>query len=448
MRSTDDLLACAVYARDRVNPYLFQYAYACALIHRPDTKDVVIPSIIETFPNKFVDSKVLGKLKEETYVVKDSGLRQSIKIPRDYTASDLEPEHQLWYFREDPGLNLHHWHWHLVYPYEATNQALVNKDRRGELFFYAHQQIIARYNIERLANRLARVKRFNDFRQPMLEGYFPKMDSSVATRAWPARSDNTPWSDINRENDQIRLDIADMERWRDRIFEAVHQMAVTTTSGQRMALTADGSTDTGIDMLGNIVESSSLSPNRQYYGTLHNEGHVMISFSHDPTNKHLETFGLINEPATAMRDPMFYRWHAFIDDIFQNYKEQLPAYTQQQLTWPDIVVSEIEVQQRGGQQKNTFNTFWNRTAVDFSRGLDFQPRGPVFVEFDHLNHQPFNYRFQVENRSNQTKLGMCRVYLGPKKDERSVDMNFRDQRVLMIEMDKFIVQCKFFSLTK
>lgn len=111
MRSVDDLLACGCYARDRVNPYLFHYALAVALLHRPDTKDLAIPNLIETFPNKFVDSKVLGRLREETYVVDRPDNRQAIEIPRDYTASDLEVEHRLWYFREDPGLNLHHWHW-------------------------------------------------------------------------------------------------------------------------------------------------------------------------------------------------------------------------------------------------------------------------------------------------------------------------------------------------
>lgn len=49
--------------------------------------------------------------------------------------------HRLWYFREDIGINLHHWHWHLVYPFEASNRALVDKDRRGELFYYMHEQV-------------------------------------------------------------------------------------------------------------------------------------------------------------------------------------------------------------------------------------------------------------------------------------------------------------------
>lgn len=114
---------------------------------------------------------------------------------------------------------------------------------------------MSRYNFERLANQLARTKRFNNFREPIPEGYFPKMDNSVASRAWPARADNTPIQDLNRELDQVRLDVADLERWRDRILEAVHQMAVINESGQRIPLAADGSTDSGIDMLGNYISN-------------------------------------------------------------------------------------------------------------------------------------------------------------------------------------------------
>jgi len=66
-----------------------------------------------------------------------------IEIPRDYTASDLDEEHRVAYWREDIGINLHHWHWHLVYPFE-TDIRIVNKDRRGELFYYMHHQIQAR----------------------------------------------------------------------------------------------------------------------------------------------------------------------------------------------------------------------------------------------------------------------------------------------------------------
>lgn len=72
-----------------------------------------IPAFFESFPAKFVDSKVLSKMREEATIV-PAGSRMPIVLPIDYTASDRDEEHRLWYFREDIGINLHHWHWHLV----------------------------------------------------------------------------------------------------------------------------------------------------------------------------------------------------------------------------------------------------------------------------------------------------------------------------------------------
>jgi tyrosinase len=39
-----------------------------------------------------------------------------------------------------------------------------------------------------------------------------------------------------------------------------------------------------------------------------------------------EQYGVMGDSATAMRDPVFYRWHAYIDDIFNLYKIKLPPY--------------------------------------------------------------------------------------------------------------------------
>ena len=109
LRTIDDLQSVAVYARDRVIPSLFNYALSVSLLHRPDTKNMDLPSFAQTFPDKFVDSQVFRQMREEATVV-PTGNRMPIIIPRDYIASDLEPEHRLWYFREDLGINLHHWH--------------------------------------------------------------------------------------------------------------------------------------------------------------------------------------------------------------------------------------------------------------------------------------------------------------------------------------------------
>jgi tyrosinase len=64
-----------VYSRDRVNSQLFNYALSVALLHRPDTKNLDIPLFAEAFPDKFVDSRVLERAREEATVVPDGNRR-------------------------------------------------------------------------------------------------------------------------------------------------------------------------------------------------------------------------------------------------------------------------------------------------------------------------------------------------------------------------------------
>ncbi|XP_071447876.1 phenoloxidase 2-like [Hetaerina americana] len=432
MRTYEDFLSVAVYARDRINPFMYVYALSVALLHRPDTRGVQLPPLNEIFPAKFVDGGVFDMAREQSNV-RTEETRIPLEIPRDYTASDLEEEHRVAYFREDVGINLHHWHWHLVFPFQAPLN-IVRKDRRGELFFYMHQQIQARYNFERLCNRLGRVTRLLNLREPIEEGYFPKLDTQVASRNYPPRPSGTRLSDINREADQIRFDIADLERWRDRIIEAIHLGRVINQKGEVVELTEEG----GIDLLGDIVEASILSINPNLYGNLHNLGHFLLALPHDPDQRHLETFSVMGDPTTAMRDPIFYRWHAFTDELFQIHKRTLPSYPADKLDYQGVRITNLEVITKGAG-KNELNTFWQLNDVDLSRGLDFTPRGAVFARLTQLQHTPFTYRIQVENNSNSQRMGTVRIYLAPKFDERGQPWLFRDQRNMFIELDKFVV---------
>lgn len=132
---------------------------------------------------------------------------------------------------------------------------------------------------------MPRVTRLNNFRAPIPEGYFPKLDSLVASRSWPPRTSNALLRDLNRRLDEVNLEIPTLERWRDRFLEAVGQGSVTNSNGQRIPL----DNERGIDILGDIMEASILSPNSTLYGDLHNMGHVLISYQHDPDHRHLES---------------------------------------------------------------------------------------------------------------------------------------------------------------
>nr|WJJ70400.1 venom protein U-MPTX.15-34 [Megalopyge opercularis] len=425
-----DFLSTCVFTRANLNPQLFNYCYSIALMHRSDTKKVPIQNFAETFPSKFIESKVFTKAREVSAVTPAGVPRTPIIIPRDFTATDLEDEHRVAYWREDIGINLHHWHWHLVYPSFSTLRSIVAKDRRGELFFYQHQQIIARYNCERLDSNLKRVIKFSNWREPIPEAYFPKLDSLTSSRGWPPRQSGMLMQDVNRPAEGVNMTMADLERWRRNIEEAIATGRVKLPDGKTQ--------DLDIDTLGNILEASILSPNVPYYGSIHNNGHTMVGFMHDPQHRYLEPIAVMGDLATTMRDPFFYRWHAWVDDVFQRFKESpnVTRYTRAELDNPGVQITSVTVESSGGQN-NVFNTFWMQSDVDLSRGLDFSDRGPIYVRFTHLNHRPFSYSIVVNNTGN-ARRGTMRIFMAPKFDERNLPWMFSEQRKMFIEMDRFV----------
>lgn len=88
-----------------------------------------------------------------------------------------------------------------------------------------------------------------------------------------ARSSGSPLRNLNRRLDQITLDVSDLERFARNFSNAINQGFAEAANGQRIPL----DDISGIDVLGDMMEASILTPNRTLYGDLHNFGHVMIS---------------------------------------------------------------------------------------------------------------------------------------------------------------------------
>ncbi len=91
---------------------------------------------------------------------------------------------------------------------------------------------------------------------------------------------------------------------------------------------------------------------------------------------------------------------------------------------------------------NSLQTFWQQSDINLAKGLDFAPRGNVFVRFTHLQHTPFTYTISVNNSAGVQRLGMVRIFMAPKMDERGHQMSFKEQRLFMIELERFIVSRK------
>lgn len=159
-----------------------------------------------------------------------------------------------------------------------------------EIRVYQVIKLNYRYNVERLCNSLNLVSRLMEWDQPIQEAYYPMISTDVSGKAWPARPPNMRLSDINRPDQQLSFDIEDLRRWKERIFEAIHKKKIIHSNGTEI----DINNDSGINVLGNIIESSVLSPNADYYGSLHNFGHSALAFIHDPEYKYMVGVDIFN----------------------------------------------------------------------------------------------------------------------------------------------------------
>uniref|UniRef100_A0A1W7RAE6 Hemocyanin subunit 6 n=1 Tax=Hadrurus spadix TaxID=141984 RepID=A0A1W7RAE6_9SCOR len=416
----DDLIHLCEQARQIVNEGLFVYAVSVAVLHREDCKGVSVPPIEEIFPDRFIPTETINKASKEASNHPD----KDTVVPVEETGNILDPEYRLSYFREDIGINAHHWHWHIVYPATWDPAAMhKEKDRKGELFFYMHQQMCARYDCERLSNGMQRMTPFHNFEEP-LEGYAPHLTSLVSGLQYASRPEGYSIKDLSD------VDVQDMERWRERILDAINLHYIIDKDNNQIHLDPTN----GTDILGDIIESSYESKNLEFYGSLHNWGHVMMANITDPDHRFQENPGVMSDTSTSLRDPIFYRWHRFIDNIFQEYKCSLKPYTQEDLLFPDMEIVSVAI---NSKTQNTLTTLTKEAELELSHGINFGTDHSVKVKYHHLDHEPFTYEINVNNNTGAARDVTVRIFLGPKYDELNNRLEPDEQRRLFIELDKF-----------
>ena len=230
---------------------------------------------------------------------------------------DAVGEARMHWFREDLFLNEHHRHWHIVYPTVGAfdNGALRLKSRQGEIFVYMHQQMLARYDTERIAAGLNKVEPLNDFRGSLGEGYDPNV-RGPANIGYLARPDNAT---LNTESAE------DLEERRG-VFRNV--LATNQVQGQPVTLTPN--------LVGSLLESNhalfgpttttqqELNQESEFLRNgfqLHNFGHGAIASTPFAGNR------VMNNPHTSLQDPVFWRWHRMIDNLAEEFAVTLPPHS-------------------------------------------------------------------------------------------------------------------------
>ncbi|HEX8085528.1 MAG TPA: tyrosinase family protein [Solirubrobacteraceae bacterium] len=316
-------------------------------------------------------------------------------------------------------------------PRELYTKLFRLNDRQGELFFYMHSQMLARYDAELLSHGLARVAPFgpDQWEDPIAAGHDPIEVEGFGRR---------------EENEAIAADdVTSLRQMWDEIETALEDGRLRALGGGTVPIDRTN--------LGEAVEATApqlrdLAEDR--YPGLHGSGHVDIAALGSPDA------GVMISPVTAIRDPVFWQWHKAIDDLNVRWQDTLEPYTFEDA--PPVLVRDTDVilartsalagvadpgalgtQLFGGANWDT--DFAAGQASDGDASLETIDQltttmasanfGGSRIRF--LTHEPFSYFLRLENTTDDPVGVTVRIFLAPEAEAA-------DRRMWM-ELDKFLV---------
>ncbi len=473
---------------------LVQYALKLFMVHNPEARASLKLKPLEVRQANMV-------VPSEPLTGEDGGGAPEAFALGAPVADASSSEKLVNYWREDPLINEHHEHWHLVYPTRPSPPVPGVKpaggyslgDRHGELFGYMHEQMLARYDTERLAAGIKRVQPYDNypasdasFTAPIPQGYDPGNLMLWDGGEWYAfrpRPDNVSISDLTLKEPNGGMD------WSTRIGAKISAQVGFINNlfqaGDNGSYTVAASPAVTADNLGNTLEANRNSvdyygdsdpKNQTTYGNVHNDGHIHFMLYDNTLN-----YGVMSSTTAAVRDPIFFRWHKLINDIFDSHRQKLPAYDFSDAPLAtirkgsqapggsavsiDIILSlesglpdAIDGHKFGSTAYNTLvaTAFADKNwDGDFTKGAAHLASGETVVTTDelptemltrniniedengnpetqlvgYLSHDDFYYFIRVENNLAEPQTVVARVFLAM-EDEI-------DDRRMWIELDKF-----------
>ncbi|MCW3464970.1 tyrosinase family protein [Chitinophaga nivalis] len=456
------------------NTEIKKYAFMVFITHNKLAKKNLggtIPGIIQRDPHKVIPSQCYKVL-----MVADSDVTEKNSYA---TGGCSSPEENLLnYFREDPLLNEHHEHWHVVYPNggvpetdQKGNVRYKEKERHGELFIYMHQQLLAHYEAHRLSCGLNKVTPY-DFSTAIDVGYDPGgLVQLFGDIQYSKREKDWTVQPLTNQDGTITYSVAQHRIYMQKIAEAMLNGYIKTDT-KKIKLTAD--------LIGLIIESlhtqvESFRDIHEYYGNIHNLGHNLIANAPGTP----APWGVMSATATAVRDPLFYRWHRHINNLsisWQNTQKPIDfsdspnVLIRKGYDWsPDIIICDLKELSSIGLQLgmslaeigekcfghehwnkdysdsfimidnpatkssirlNTLSTINTKMSTGFITISDLPAAASSYrIPYPYLNHEQYCYYLRIQNLSPVISKVTIRMFMVPKA--------FAEDRSMWIEFDKF-----------
>ncbi|XP_077293805.1 hexamerin 70b-like [Arctopsyche grandis] len=430
----------ACWAREFINEQLYVYALSIALIHRPDTYKMMLPLIHEIQPHYFFTNDVMqkayyAKMQGHSDDLGDrvhQGPDKSVIINSNYTGwqFNYNEEQKLSYFTEDIGLNSMYYYMHLNYPswMDGSKYGLTT-DRRGELYYYLHQQLLARYYLERLSNGMGEIPNFS-WRWPVETGYQPSMRYFNGLE-FPVRPNHF---DLRRG--EFLGNLMQVEDYERRIRDAIDQGYVVLKNGSHVSLHEPES----IEHLANIIEGNPESANMRLYKYSNIIAKILLGNSVHPVLDHFVAPSALEQYQTCLRDPMFYQLYKRYVGFFNQYKKLLTPYTKEELNCPGVKIENVEIEKLVTYFDHFNSEITNAGWLNKEEAKNQEDHMKIMVRQTRLNHQPFTVT--INTVSEKVTKVVVRMYLGPKYDGKGNLINLNRNRLNYFELDQFLYNLK------
>ncbi|XP_067002867.1 hexamerin [Anabrus simplex] len=418
----DTFFKTACWARDRINHGMFVLAFSVAVIQRDDTRDIILPPPYEVYPELFVDTTVI----QQAYEARMRNQKGPVIIYHNFTSNINNYHDLLNYFTEDVGLSTYNTYLNYEYPiWMDLHKYGMTVQRRGEIFYYTRQQLLARYQMERLSNGLPGVETFHvNIHKPVMAGLNPHLRYRNGQEV-PIR----PEGMSVRDNDIAAIEeVKNIER---RIQDAID-------SGTFLQQTAEGPKRVFLkdldvmDVLGNIIQGNKCSLNRKYFKSIY--AMVLSLYGHmvDPKHTYGVAPGALEHFETAIRDPVYFGITKRVVQFFEMYKNQLKSYTRDELVVPGVKIESVDV--------DKIITYFDDFEFNLNNAMDVSTleeaeQLDIRVRQQRLNHKPISAHITVNSEKNMKVL--VRAYVAPKFDYLGRELTLDEKRHYMVELDRF-----------
>ncbi|XP_049299039.1 hexamerin-1.1-like [Anopheles funestus] len=417
-----------IWARHNINEGMFLSALTLSVLHRKDLQGIILPAIYEIYPHYFFDGDVFHDAANRRAMDPMYGFhtnkRHNLALSN-YTATfatQFYGEGSLSYFTEDVGLNSYYYYFMMDYaPFLGGDKLGLKNDRRGELYLFMHQQLLARYYLERSSNGLGPIQELT-WESPIATGYYSMLRywNGVPFRS---RESNFLW----RPYDPIKL--GGLKAHEERVRQAIDLGYVVTRDGQQISLRQPEA----IDIVGNLVSGTVDSVNVDYYKMIETTARMILAQG-DYYGSASEVWpGVLMHYETSMRDPVFYQFYQRLLSFYWDFKSYLPPYTVDQLKFEGVEIKGASVEK--------LITYFEPFDVDISNGLGFNYGAEqstwnfsVYARKQRLNHKPFSYVLNISSQF--AGKGVVRMYMGPKMFQLS---QLQYMKKLFVEMDQYMV---------